>query len=42
MGRQTEILKQIDAALDGYKNLRSPKGYGDFSDIPEDLSLIHI
>ena len=38
MGRQTEILKQIDAALDGYKNLRSPKGYGDFSDIPEDVS----
>lgn len=34
MALQAEILKQIDAALDGYKNLRSPHGYGDLSDIP--------
>jgi hypothetical protein len=38
MALQTEILKQIDAALDGYNKLRSPHGYGDFSDIPLEVT----
>jgi hypothetical protein len=34
MAPQAEILKQIDAALEGLNKLRSPHGYGDLSDIP--------
>jgi hypothetical protein len=34
MALQAEILKQIDAALEGFNKLRSPNGYKDFSDIP--------
>jgi hypothetical protein len=33
MALQTEILKQIDAALDGYANLRSRSSYSNFVDI---------
>jgi hypothetical protein len=40
MALQTEILKQIDAALDGYANLRSPKGYMDLSDIPLEATSV--
>jgi hypothetical protein len=34
MALQTEILRQIDAALEGYEGLRSRSRYPSFSDIP--------
>jgi hypothetical protein len=35
MALQTEILKQIDAALGGYENLLSRSSWAHFADIPE-------
>lgn len=38
MALQAEILRQIDAALHCYANLRSPNGYRDLSDIPSEVT----